>query len=341
MIQIAIVILNWNGIDHLKQFLPGVIAHSKVENAHVEVIVADNGSTDESVQWLKTLTDTIQVIQLDRNYGFAGGYNRALKQVESDYYVILNSDVEVKPNWLTPLINFMEANPQAAACMPKINSYSSPEYFEYAGAAGGFLDRWGYPFCRGRILNVLEEDHGQYDEIKEVFWATGAALFIKSTDFWQAGGFDEDFFAHMEEIDLCWRIKSNGKSIWCVPQSTVLHVGGGTLSAENPRKVYFNHRNNLIMLLKNLTALQLAGILIIRYVLDWIAAMGYLLTGKPKFTWAVFRAHCHFLQHVPSAIKKRKKRGKTKVNLYPSSILIHFFLLGRKQFSQFPPKNYL
>lgn len=340
MKTIAIVILNWNGIGHLKQFLPGVIAHSKVEGFEVEVVVADNGSTDGSLPWLQSLGDSIRTIFFEKNYGFTGGYNRALKQVDSDYYVILNSDVEVSPNWLVPLVEFMEKTPHAAACMPKINSYANPEYFEYAGAAGGYIDIFGYPFCRGRVLNVVEQDVGQYDDVIEVFWASGAAMLIRSQDFWEAGALDENFFAHMEEIDLCWRLQHAQKSVWCIPQSKVLHVGGGTLSPKNPKKTYYNHRNNLLMLIKNLPKAKVFPIMFLRFLLDYAAAVGYLFTGKPLFSWAVFRAHLSFFKKSNSSLKKRRQFKRSKVRLFPSSILIQFFLLNRKEFSKIPEKNY-
>ncbi|PKP38529.1 MAG: hypothetical protein CVT98_05005, partial [Bacteroidetes bacterium HGW-Bacteroidetes-15] len=239
MKSIAIVILNWNGKKFLEQFLPGVVENSHLEGFMVTIYVADNASTDNSTEWVKEHAPSVKIISLDRNYGFTGGYNRALKQIESDYYLLLNSDIQVERNWLLPMVNFMEDTPSAAACMPKILSYNEPTKFEYAGAAGGYLDFLGYPFCRGRILNVVEEDKGQYNNVKEVFWATGACMLVRANEFWNAGGLDDDFFAHMEGIDLCWRLKRQGYSIWCVPQSKVSHVGGGTLSSNNPRKVYF------------------------------------------------------------------------------------------------------
>lgn len=340
MKRIAIVILNWNGLNHLKEFLPSVVKNSRVDDFAVEVIVADNGSTDGSVEWLQSLSKSIRLIHFDQNYGFTGGYNKALKQVESDYYVILNSDVEVSQGWLAPLAHFMEQNTKAAACMPKLNCYANPSLFEYAGAAGGYIDFLGYPFCRGRMLNVIEEDKGQYNSVKEIFWATGACMMVRSADFWNVGAFDEDFFAHMEEIDLCWRFKRSGKSVWCIPQSSVLHVGGGTLATNNPQKVYFNHRNNLLMLLKNLSRPSLIPVMLTRLLLDYAAAIGYLLTGKPKFTWSVFKAHYYFFRKCFSMIKKRRMFKHPKLKLYPTSIILQFFLFRRKKFSALPRLGY-
>lgn len=340
MKSIAIVILNWNGLNYLQQFLPSVIANSKVKGFTVDVVVADNGSTDGSVQWLSSLGENVKVILFDENHGFTGGYNRTLKQINSDYYVILNSDVEVNSNWLEPMVSFIEQNPNVAACMPKINSYASPTFFEYAGAAGGYIDFLGYPFCRGRVLNIIEEDNGQYNEAKEIFWATGACMLVRANDFWSVGAFDEDFFAHMEEIDLCWRLKRSGKSVWCIPSASVLHVGGGTLAVNNPRKVYFNHRNNLLMLLKNLSRQSLFPVIVIRFILDYASVFGYLITGKPLFSWSVFRAHCYFFRKCFSVSNKRRMFKHPKVKLYPKSILLQFFVFKRKLFSSLPHKGY-
>ncbi|MFP4555507.1 MAG: glycosyltransferase family 2 protein [Bacteroidales bacterium] len=341
MKRVAIVILNWNGKELLKQFLPGVAEHSKHPKYVVDVIVADNNSTDESLLWLTKNYPYIRVISLDKNYGFAGGYNRALKQVKADYFVLLNSDVEVRAGWLTPLLNFMEHTPNAAACMPKIIDYKNPERFEYAGAAGGFLDFLGYPFCRGRILNTIENDNGQYDDAKEVFWATGACMLIRAKEFIAAGGFDEDFFAHMEEIDLCWRLKRQGYSIWCIPASRVFHVGGATLSNINPRKVYYNHRNNLLMLLKNLSARSVIPLISIRILLDLASAFGYAISGKPGLSISVIKAHSYFFKKLKETIVKRKQLKYPRIKLFRGSILIHYFVKRNRRFSDLPRKVYL
>lgn len=247
MMKVAIVILNWNGQQMLADYLGQVVEYSKDE---AEIIVADNGSTDDSVEWVRTHFPEVRIIQLDRNYGFAEGYNKALVQVDCTYYVLLNSDVEVTPHWLTPLIEEMDARPEVAACQPKILSEVRKGSFEYAGACGGYIDRFGYPFCRGRIFDTVEEDHGQYDTPQEVLWASGCCLMIRADDYWSADGLDGRFFAHNEEIDLCWRLYQTGRKIFCFPQSTVYHVGGGTLPKGNPRKTFLNFRNNLTMLWK-------------------------------------------------------------------------------------------
>jgi GT2 family glycosyltransferase len=334
MKKIAIVILNWNGIKYLQQFIPNVVKYSKADNFQVDVIVADNGSTDGSIEWLTSNYPNVRTILFDKNHGFTGGYNLALKQVIADYFLILNSDIEVTEGWLTPLLGFMESTPNAAACMPKLLSYHQPSKFEYAGAAGGFIDFLGYPFCRGRILNVVEDDNNQYNNDLEIFWATGACMLIRSEQFWEAGGFDNDFFAHMEEIDLCWRLKRLGYSIWCIPKSKVYHVGGGTLAANNPRKVYFNHRNNLMMLLKNLSRQSLIQVLVFRYILDIATAFLYLITGKPRFTWSVIKAHLYFLNSIVKTVRKRRRFKHPKLSLYRNSIILQFFFLNKKRFSQ-------
>lgn len=338
MKSIAIVILNWNGKHHLEQFLPSVVKNSYAKNFSVQVVIADNGSTDGSVEWIKTNYSALQIIVLDKNYGFTGGYNKSLAQIKTDFYLLLNSDIEVTTDWLEPLLTFMEENPNAAGCMPKIRSYQNKLNFEYAGAAGGFLDMFGYPFCRGRILNIVEKDYGQYDNVQEIFWATGACLLVRSKEYWNAGGLDNDFFAHMEEIDLCWRLKRQGYSIWCIPQSVVYHVGGGTLSSDSPQKVYYNHRNNLVMLLKNLSRKSLIPVITFRLGLDLFSAAGYAATGKPSFVWSVFKAHMHFHKNLVKNIRKRRAFKNPKISLYKSSILLQFFVKHRTKYSQLPIK---
>ena len=292
MMKVSVVILNWNGCDMLRTFLPSVIRYSKSEE--VEVCVADNGSTDASVEMLREEFPCVRIIVLDQNHGFADGYNLALQQVEAEYVVLLNSDVEVTEHWLEPMISYLDGHPEVAACQPKIRSQRQKEYFEYAGAAGGFIDKYGYPFCRGRIMGVVEKDEGQYDTILPVFWATGAALFIRQKDYRDAGGLDGRFFAHMEEIDLCWRVKLLGYKIYTVPQSHMYHLGGATLSASEPRKTYLNFRNNLLMLYKNLPKNEGRRILIIRRLLDTIALARYIAGGEWQHARAVWLAHNHF-----------------------------------------------
>lgn len=282
--KVAIVILNWNGRQMMEQYLPSVVRYS----ADAEIIVADNSSTDDSIAWLASNYPQISVIRLEDNYGFAGGYNRALAQVDSEYYLLLNSDVEVTEGWLSPLMAAMEQYKEVVACQPKLLSYVEKDKFEYAGGAGGHLDRYGYPFCRGRIFDSMEQDKGQYNEPEEIFWATGACLLIRSAAFWKVGGFDERFFAHNEEIDLCWRLQQAGGRIFCFPESHVYHLGGGTLSASNPRKTFLNFRNNLTMLWKNLPQRELRKVMRIRFFLDYIAALKtLLLDGNLKEAQAI------------------------------------------------------
>lgn len=336
MDKVAVVILNWNGCEMLRSFLPSVIRCSEAEGA--VVYVADNGSTDKSVETVRNEFPSARVIVLPENHGFAEGYNLALQQVQARYVVLLNSDVEVTEHWLSPLIDYMDAHPEVAACQPKIRSWLHKEEFEYAGAAGGFIDRYGYPFCRGRILGVVEKDNGQYDTVLPVFWATGAALFIRSEDYREAGGLDGRFFAHMEEIDLCWRLRARGRKIVCIPQSKVYHVGGATLKKENPRKTFLNFRNNLVMLYKNLPAEELQAVMRIRAVLDYVAALSFLLKGQFSNAWAVVRARRAFHSLRASFLPSREENlKKTCLSIIPertkSSILVQFYLHGRKFYS--------
>jgi len=286
----AVVILNWNGKSFLEQFLPSVTQHT----VNAQIIVADNNSTDDSISFLKTNYPQIEIIKLDKNYGFAGGYNKALKEVKSEYYVLLNSDVEVTENWLNPIIELLDSDHSIVACQPKIKDYNNNTYFEYAGASGGFIDKYGYPFCRGRIFDELEEDKGQYNDATEIFWASGACFVIRASAYHNIGGLDEFYFAHMEEIDLCWRLKNQGYKIMVYPSSTVYHLGGGTLNKVNPRKTFLNFRNSLLTLHKNLSKKDRFGIIFIRLCLDGIAGAKFLLTGKPKHTWAIVRSHFAF-----------------------------------------------
>ena len=331
----AVVILNWNGEKYLEQFLPILIENTKLSGS--EIIIADNASTDSSLLILQEKFPTIRTVVLDKNYGFAGGYNKALAQIEADYYVLLNSDVEVMPNWLEPLITYMDKHADVAACQPKIRSYFNRKYFEHAGAAGGYIDRFGFPFCRGRVLGTAEEDKGQYDNITDIFWATGACLLVRSKTFWTVGGLDDDFFAHMEEIDLCWRLKSRGYCIVCIPESTVFHVGGGTLNVENPYKTYLNFRNNLLMLYKNLPAKLLKDTMFWRMIFDYIAAIQLFVTGKPKNAISVFKARSDFKRMQPNFEEKRKQNilystSDNYSDILQKSIVIEYFLKGKKTF---------
>ena len=335
--KVSVVILNWNGCDMLRTFLPSVIRYS--EGKEIEVCVADNGSTDDSVTMIQREFPSVRMILLEQNHGFADGYNLALRQVDAEYVVLLNSDVEVTEHWLEPMIAYLDKHPEVAACQPKIRSQRQKEFFEYAGAAGGFIDKYGYPFCRGRIMGAVEKDEGQYDTVIPVFWATGAALFIRRMDYLDVGGLDGRFFAHMEEIDLCWRLRSRGRGIVCIPQSVVYHVGGATLKKENPRKTFLNFRNNLVMLYKNLPQEELNKVMRIRTCLDYVAALTFFLKGDWDNARAVIRARDEYKRICPSfsSLREENLRKKT-LNLIPeqikSSILWQFYARGCKRFSQ-------
>jgi GT2 family glycosyltransferase len=331
LIKTAVVILNWNGKNFLEKFLPSVLKHSL---GHADVIVADNASTDYSVEYLKSTFPEVKIIQNPMNGGFAKGYNDALAQVEAEYYILLNSDIEVTENWIQPVIEILESNQDVIACQPTIRSFHQPEKFEYAGAAGGFIDAYGYPFCRGRIFQNLEDDFGQYNEPMEVFWATGACLFVKADKFRELGGFDADFFAHMEEIDFCWRARHAGYKIMVCPDSKVFHVGGGTLPKQSSFKTYLNMRNNISMLYKNLPPQRLLPVLLLRLVLDGVAAFKFLADGGFADFWAVVRAHMSFYRRFGDHNKKRKLiRHKNVACIYQRNIVIDHFLLGKKKFS--------
>ncbi len=336
MIKVAVVILNWNGIDLLKEFIPSVVKYSNIEGG--KVVVADNGSDDNSVAYLREFFPSVDIVQLDKNYGFTGGYNRALKQIEAEYYILLNSDVAPSENWLDPLLKEMENCPQTAVCVPKIKSYRKPEYFEYAGAAGGHIDKYGFPFCEGRIFNQIEKDEGQYNVSKSIFWASGAALMIRAELFHECGGLDEDFFAHMEEIDLCWRLKNRGWDIKYIHDSEVFHLGGATLDYSNPQKVYLNFRNNLLLLTKNLPKYKWCRKLLQRMIIDGIAALKFLASLEFRNFRSVFLAHINFYAKLPLFYKKRRANlPLVTVNdhkeIYQSSIVYQFFLRGIKKYS--------
>ena len=339
MKKISVVILNWNGVGMLQKFLPKVVECSASQD--IEVCVADNASTDASCAWVEELFPDVRLITLDQNYGFAEGYNRALQQVEAEYVMLLNSDVEVTPHWLEPLLAYMDAHPEVAACQPKIRSERNKEYFEYAGAAGGYIDKYGYPFCRGRIFDVVEKDKGQYDAIQPIFWATGAALFIRLKDYQEAGGLDARFFAHMEEIDLCWRLRSRGRQLVCIPQSVVYHVGAATLKKENPRKTFLNFRNNLLMLYKNLSEKELKRVMFIREVLDGVAALVFLLKGEKEAACAVLQARKEFMRIRPDFETSRAENMEKAVSaVIPErvdySILWKYHAGRKKVFSSLP-----
>lgn len=334
MSKTAVVILNWNGRRHLERFLCSVVEYTP---AGVDVVVADNGSDDGSVEYLRAGFPTVKTVLLDSNYGFAEGYNRALEQVEADVFVLLNSDVEVTERWLEPLVAILDNNPEVAAVQPKIRSYVDRTKFEYAGASGGFIDALGYPFCRGRILSHIETDNGQYDTARNIFWATGACMAVRAGVFRRLGGFDGAFFAHMEEIDFCWRAQLAGYSVMVEPRSVVYHLGGGTLDAANPRKTYLNFRNNLSMMYKNLPKGRLLPVMFVRMVLDGIAAACYLVTGRVKFFKAVWNAHVDFYRRLKELRSMRRAIQSSAAphpqGIYRGSIILRY-IFGRKSFGR-------
>ncbi len=338
--ELAIVILNWNGRKMMRKYLPSVLEHSK----GAEVIVADNASTDDSLQMLAKEFPSVRTIVLKKNWGFADGYNKALEQVNAEYYLLLNSDVRVEEGWLNAMMDYMRKNKDVAACQPKLLSDVSPTLFEYAGACGGFIDRYGYPYCRGRLFDTVEKDRGQYNTVMEILWATGACLLIRSADYWQAGGLDGRFFAHNEEIDLCWRLNLMGRRVVCVPQSRAYHLGGGTLPKGNPRKTYLNFRNNLLMLYKNLPDAELRHVMRVRFFLDWLAAFQMLILGRSIGDFkAVIKARKDFKEWLNDFTEDRERiqrvvssptlSGKTSI-----CILWQYYVKGKKFFSRLPRK---
>ena len=339
MTRLAIVILNWNGAAMMRQYLPGVLQHSRQE---ATVWVADNASTDDSVQLLRDNYPEVHLILFDKNWGFADGYNKALAQIDAEYYLLLNSDIEVTPNWLTPLLAFMDSHQDVAACQPKLLSIFERDHYEYAGACGGYLDRLGYPFCRGRLFETVEKDEGQYDTPAEVLWATGAAMLVRARIYNNVGGLDGRFFAHNEEIDLCWRMRLQGYKIYCLPQSCVYHVGGGTLPKSNPMKTFLNFRNNLTMLYKCLPDNELRSVMRLRWWLDYLAAWEMLLL---KRNWgdfkAVYRARRAFKRWRDDFAADRNaiQQGAAAKEIperRPFSLLWQYYVKGRKRFSDLP-----
>ena len=339
--MLAIVILNYNGAAMLERYLPLVTAHSP----HADIIVADNASSDDSLDMLRREFPSVRIITFDRNWGFAGGYNHAFdilrEEGKYDDYLLLNSDVEVTPHWLVPLREYMDAHPEVAACQPKIRSARRRGDFEYAGACGGFIDFYGYPFCRGRVMGMVEKDEKQYEDVIPVMWATGACLYIRAKDWHEVGGLDAGFFAHQEEIDLCWRLRSRGRGVVCVPQSMIYHVGGGTLPKNNPKKTMLNFRNNLLMLYKNLPEEDLRKVMKVRRYLDALAALKELLTGHFKDYQAIRRARKEFKQKMKTYEAIRKENlAKQVVKVIPErknfSLLIHYYIFQNHKFSQLP-----
>ena len=339
MDKVAIVILNWNGAKMLRQYLPTVMNYSRDEAV---IYVADNASTDDSLDLLRREFPGCKTIVLEKNWGFAEGYNKALKEIDAEYYLLLNSDIEVTHHWLTPLVEFMDVHPEVAACQPKLLSIADRDQFEYAGACGGYIDRYGYPFCRGRIFDVVEEDNGQYDYPAEVLWATGAALMIRSADYWKVGGLDGRFFAHNEEIDLCWRLRIQGRKIYCLPESYVYHVGGGTLPKSNPMKTFLNFRNNLTMLYKCLPDAELKHVMRWRWFLDYLAAWEtLLLNGHVGDFLAIYRARRAFRRWRKDFDADRKQIQASRIEervpqRLPFSLLWQYYAKGRKRYSQLP-----
>lgn len=335
-IKVAIVILNWNGKHYLEKFLPSVIVNSPKGS----VFVVDNCSSDDSAGYLMQYFPEVCIIHNKENGGFAKGYNDGLQHINAEYYVLLNSDVEVTPNWIDPILELMDGDKNIAACQPKILAFHNKQQFEYAGAAGGFIDKYGYPFCRGRIFDVLEEDKGQYNTTREVFWATGACMFVRSNVYHELKGFDEDYFAHMEEIDLCWRMKNTGYKIYAVPASSVFHVGGGTLNKVSPRKTYLNFRNNLVTYTKNRSGSFLFLKILYRLVLDGVAGTKFLLSGDGKHCWAVLKAHFAYYGSLGSTLKKRKALKRmpaykvSGTGILKGNIVGLYFIGKKKKYSE-------
>ncbi len=339
--RVAIVILNWNGRELMRRFLPSVVAHCP---AWADVIVADNGSTDDSIAMLEREFPQVGLLCLDRNYGFAEGYNRAIARLPHPYCVLLNSDVEVTAGWLEPLIQILDKDQTIAAAQPKIHSWHQRDHFEYAGAAGGFIDYYGYPYCRGRVLDRVEKDEGQYDQPADLFWATGACLVVRTAVYRDVGGLDTRFFAHQEEIDLCWRLRTRGWRIVCRPESVVYHLGGATLSAENPHKTFLNMRNNLLMLYKNLPEKELAGVMRTRYWLDHLAALHAFLSRRPREGWAILDARKEYKRLRPEFAAQRKENleratGKPIPERSHRCLILDFYLLGKKTFTKLGATN--
>jgi GT2 family glycosyltransferase len=335
MSRTAVVILNYNGEKLLPQFLPSVVQHSP----QAEIIIADNASNDESVAIVRQNFPGIRLILLDKNYGFCGGYNRALEQVEADYCVLLNSDIEVTPRWLDPIIEMMDNDPDVASVQPKILSYTSRNKFEHAGAAGGYIDSLGYPFCRGRIFDHVEEDHGQYNDEREIFWSSGACMVIRSSVFKALEGFDEDFFAHMEEIDLCWKLHRRNLKVMYCGKSSVFHVGAGTLGYDNPRKTYLNFRNGLSLIYKHLGPTELIYKLPLRILLDWVAALHFAIGSDARNAVAILNAHRDFFANIGRDKQKRKKirrdnPGYSQTGMMKGSVVFNFYILKRRIFPQ-------
>jgi GT2 family glycosyltransferase len=338
LLKVAIVILNWNGLEFLRKFLPKLI---ECIPSYSRIIIADNDSFDGSIDFLKKEFPFIRVIRNISNGGFAKGYNDALFQVEAEYFVLLNSDIEVTSNWIEPIISLMESDEKIGACQPKLRSWYHRDSFEYAGAAGGYIDKFGYPFCRGRIFQHIEKDTGQYDDIAEIFWATGAALFVRADLYKKLGGLNQEFFAHMEEIDFCWRLKNAGYKILYCPQSVVYHVGGGTLPKKSSFKTYLNFRNNLSLLYRNVPRKGVYLVFSVRFFLDGIAALKFLFEGGFADFYAVFRAHVYFYKNISRLKNERKKLIQGNVSkIFQRNLVIEYYLKRKQLFSQLNPSRF-
>lgn len=337
-VKVAIVLLSYNSLELVKKFLPLIEKHSPQSDDY-QIVLVDNASIDETYTYVHEHFPKVRLIRLDINRGFTNGYVESLSQIEAEYYVLISSDIEVTENWCKPIIDYMDAHPEVAVCGPKIMSYDQKESFEYAGAAGGFIDFLGYPFCRGRIIDSLEKDEGQYDNIQQVFWASGACMFIRAELYHRSGGLDNDFFAHMEEIDLCWRLQLMGYKIMFHPASKVYHMGGFIIKYGSPAKVFRNHRNNLIMLLKNLPPYRSLFIIPMRFILDFLALLKMYADGQFKASTGINKAHVQFLFKLPLWLKKRKhvqtlRKVSALHGMYPKSILVQFFIKGKRRFEQ-------
>ncbi|MDR1181886.1 MAG: glycosyltransferase family 2 protein [Bacteroidales bacterium] len=331
MKKIAVVILNWNGERFLKDFLHLLVEYTP---SWAEIVLADNASTDGSVAFIREYFPQIRIILNEKNYGFAQGYNIALQQIDTEYYCLLNSDIEVRKGWLEPIVDFLDKQTDVAVCQPKLLSFSDKTMFEYAGASGGFIDKYGYPFCRGRIFNSLEEDNGQYDDAIDIFWATGACMFVRASIYHELGGLDDDFFAHMEEIDFCWRVKNAGYRVMCCPDSVIYHVGGGTLPKKSSRKTFLNFRNNIILLYKNLPKRRVPWVFFIRFILDNIAAIRFLFDSGFEDFAAVYKAHFSFYASLRKNIRKRSWiKHKHVAHIYNRSIVFDYYLRKKHRFS--------
>ncbi|MCL2131804.1 MAG: glycosyltransferase family 2 protein [Lentimicrobiaceae bacterium] len=338
MQKIAVVILNWNGKPFLEQFLPSLVSHTP---SWAEIVVADNASSDDSVAFMQSHYPQVRLILNDGNFGFAKGYNQALQQVDAEYYCLLNSDIEVASQWIEPVIDYLDTHLQVAVCQPKLLSFAQKSHFEYAGAAGGFIDKYGYPFCQGRLFDCVEKDEGKYDEAKEIFWATGACMFIRSKVYHELGGLDDDFFAHMEEIDLCWRAKNAGYKVMYIPNSTVYHVGGGTLPKNSSHKTYLNFRNNLILLYKNLPKRRILRVFSMRLVLDLVASIRFLFDSGWSDFAAVFKAYFSFYGSLQKNRKKRTRTPHRNVSqTYRKSIVYDYYMRKKKLFSDLNPNDF-